>query len=136
MSPIMRTLFWPVLLLLIVLTNPCGAAGDPAAFTRFADQFTKEYLAWRPADGVALGLHEYDGRITDFSRRSVEGEMTRLRKAERTLALIDSREFDAPTRCDYELLRSAVRKERFRFEVLKSFSRNPMTYARSIDVNI
>jgi uncharacterized protein (DUF885 family) len=130
----MRTFFF--LLFLALLANPCHAASDPAAFARFADQFTKEYLAWRPGDGVALGLHEYDGRITDFSRRSVEGEMTRLRKAERSLALIDSREFDAPTRCDYELLRSAVRKERFRFEILKSFSRNPMTYARSIDVNI
>ena len=52
------------------------------------------------------------------------------------LTLLEKEDFDLPTRGDFELLRSAVQKERFRFETLRSFNRNPMTYARSIDVNI
>jgi len=103
--------------LLALLLSPTAliAADRAAEFSKFADRFVDEYLAWRPAEGVALGLHEYDGKMTDFSKRSIDAELTRLRKAERALALVDDEHFDAQMRSDYELLRSTIRKERFRF---------------------
>ena len=128
-----------MLRLLLLSMLPCVtvlAAENGITFNQFTDRFIQEYLAWRPAEGVALGLHEYDGKMTDYSRRSIDAELTRLKKAERTLAWFENEKFDLPTRCDFELLRSAVQKERFHFETLRSFNKNPMTYARSIDVNI
>ncbi|SPE55098.1 exported hypothetical protein [Verrucomicrobia bacterium] len=52
--------------------------GD-AAFKRLTDDYLTGYLAWRPQLGTSLGLHEYDGKVTDLSRASIEAELARLR---------------------------------------------------------
>ena len=43
------------------------------------DAMVKAYLDWRPSGGVALGLHEYDGKSPDLSAASVQKEAARLR---------------------------------------------------------
>ncbi len=50
-----------------------------AAFARLSEEFLAGYLAWRPETGTALGLHEYDGKLTDYSRASIEAELARLK---------------------------------------------------------
>src|SRR3954471_20552494 len=110
--------------------------GGDTSINSFAEGFIKGYLDWRPAEGVSLGLHQYDGRITDFSRASLEAELTRLTKAQQALAALPTNNLTRQGSCDYRLLQSAVRKEIFKFQDLQSYTRNPMTYARSMDVNI
>ena len=107
-----------------------------AAFDRFADEFITGFLAWRPAEGVSLGLHQYDGRVTDFSRRSLDGELARLKGAERKLAAIPIGKLSPRAACDYRLLQATIRKALFIFEDQKSYTHNPMTYAGVLDVNI
>ena len=67
-------------------TRPATGAAD-AEFQKLADEFLAGYLAWRPGQGVALGLHEFDGRISDFSKASIQLEHVRLQQfARRVLA--------------------------------------------------
>jgi len=63
---------------LIFLVATMGAASSPAApaalpetFSTRATAIVKEYLDWRPGLGVALGLHEYDGKAPDLSAVSI-----------------------------------------------------------------
>src|SRR6266576_460765 len=58
------------------------AASSDGEFTKLADEFLAGYFAWRPLAGTIAGLHEYDGRITDYSRGSIERELARLQKFE------------------------------------------------------
>jgi hypothetical protein len=53
------------------------ASGD-AAFEQLANDYIDGYLRWRPLTAVSLGLHQYDGKLTDFSHASLEIELTRL----------------------------------------------------------
>src|SRR5436309_15766648 len=55
-----------------------GRTTADAAYHKTADEYLAGYLAWRPGAGTGLGLHEYDGRTTDFSRRSIDAEYARL----------------------------------------------------------
>ncbi len=112
------------------------AADRDVIFYRFADEFVTAYLAWRPAEGVALGLHQYDGQMTDYSRASLDAELARLRRSDHTLTSISAKTLSPRASCDYRLLRSAIRKELFKFEDIRSYTRNPMTYAGSLGVNI
>ena len=70
----MQRASWLIFGLLIVgcsapLPAPRSAADDAdAAFTRLADEYLAGYLAWRPQTGTALGFHEYDGKVTDYSQ--------------------------------------------------------------------
>src|SRR6266581_7512159 len=53
------------------------SGGGDANFTRIANEFIAGYLAWRPGAGTSLGLHEYDGKLTDYSRPSFPAERGR-----------------------------------------------------------
>jgi len=105
-------------------------------FQKLADEFLAGYLAWRPGLGVALGLHEFDGRVTDYSRASVNLERTRLANFDKRLAKFPAKRLSPRAAYDFRILRSAVRKQLFRFDSLRSFTRNPMTYAGAMDVNL
>src|SRR5215475_8524250 len=64
--------------------------GD-AAFRRLSDEYISGYLAWRPQTGTALGFHQYDGKVTDFSGASLDAELQRLQSFDRKLAQLDSK---------------------------------------------
>ena len=101
-----------------------------------AHEYLAGYLAWRPLVGVSLGLHEYDGQVTDFSQASIEAERARLERCDAQLDRFNPRPLSPAARHDLRLLRAAVRRERFDFEVMRSYTGNPMTYAGALDVNV
>src|SRR5438876_1703077 len=107
-----------------------------ATFVRLAEEFIDGYLAWRPQIGTALGLHQYDGKLTDFSRASVNGELERLKRFDRQLAALDANSLTRQSYYDLRVLRTAIQAEIFRFEEMESYFKNPMTYAGVLDLNI
>jgi uncharacterized protein (DUF885 family) len=116
---------------------PRSAANDAdGAFTRVADEYLAGYLAWRPQTGTALGFHEYDGKVTDYSNASLDAELARLRAFEQRLGQLNTNRLSRQASYDYRILRSAIQREIFGFEQVQSYSQNPMTYAGALDVNI
>jgi uncharacterized protein (DUF885 family) len=111
-----------------------AGAGD-AAFDQLADEYLAGYLAWRPLQATQLGLHEYDGKLADFSRASVAFETDRLKDFDRRLAKVNTTTLSPRAYLDFRSLRSGVRRELFGFQEMKSYSRNPMTYAGALDVS-
>jgi uncharacterized protein (DUF885 family) len=107
-----------------------------AAFTRLADDYIAGYLAWRPQTGTSLGLHEYDGKVTDYSHASLVAELARLKSFDHWLALLNVIHLSPQASYDYRILRSAIEREIFGFEKMRIYSDNPMTYAGALDVNI
>jgi uncharacterized protein (DUF885 family) len=127
--------------LLLVLTgcarlSPTTASNAEAEFNRLAEDYLTGYLAWRPQTGVGLGFHEYDGKPTDLSRRSLDAELERLKSIEKRLAALDSARLEPRVRRDYRILRGAIQREIFGFEEMQVFRLNPMTYAGALDVNL
>ena len=133
------------LLLLTALLAVCHSAPKPALaqlskhdreFAQLAEEFLAGHLAWRPGAGVALGLHEYDGKSTDYSRASLAAELDRLKLFERRLLQFDTAPLLSQTFHDHRLLLSAIQKEIFKFEDRQVFTHNPMTYAGALNVLI
>jgi uncharacterized protein (DUF885 family) len=112
-----------------------AASGD-AAFQKLSDDYIEGYLAWRPADGVALGYHQYDGKVTDLSKESMGKELGRLKSFDQQLGAMDSTSLSAPVFYDYRILRDAIKNEIFSFEDLGAYDKNPMTYAGAVDLSI
>jgi uncharacterized protein (DUF885 family) len=112
-----------------------SASGD-ATFQKLADDYLAGYLAWRPAFGVALGFHEYDGKVTDVSKTSIDKELARLKDFDQKLGTIDTTALSQKTFLDYRMLRSNIKQEIFNMEDLGEFTKNPMAYAGGIDVSI
>ena len=116
-------------------TPETNQSGD-AAFKKLTDDYLAGYLAWRPANGVGLGYHQYDGKVTDLSKESLAKELTRLKDFDQKIAATDTASLSTEMFHDFRILRSAVKNELFSFEGLGIYNKNPMTYAGAIDVSI
>ena len=110
--------------------------GAEAAFARLADEYLAGYLAWRPQTGTYLGLHEYDGKVTDYSQASLHAELARLKSFDHRLGQMDGHQLSPQAFYDYRILRSAIKREIFSFNEMRIYSHNPMTYAGALDVSI
>src|SRR5213078_3838893 len=129
-----------VVLSLIALCLP-GVSGfakqtADAEYEAVADEYIKGYLAARPLEGTALGFHEYDGKITDYSRLALDAELSRLRRFDDRLIKFDPAKLSLRQSIDLRILQAAVKKELFEMQEMSVFERNPMIYARAGDVNV
>jgi uncharacterized protein (DUF885 family) len=104
-----------------------SGSGD-AAFQKLSDEFLDGYLAWRPEYAVYLGIHEYDGKITDFSKQSIDSELIRLKTYEQKFSAIDSASLSPEMYYDLRILLGALMNEIFNFEDLQIFKKNPLVY--------
>jgi uncharacterized protein (DUF885 family) len=127
------------MLLLAMLFTLAGCnqngKGD-AAFDTLSEEYLKGYLAWRPQSGTYLGLHDYDGKITDYSKTSIDAELARLKDFDKKFSEIDSASLSKKKYYDWQMLKLAVKNEIFGIEDLHYYTTNPMAYAGAIDVNI
>jgi uncharacterized protein (DUF885 family) len=105
-------------------------------FERLSEEFIDGYLEWRPATAVYLGLHKYDGRVTDLSRPSIDKEIERLRTFEAKFIALEKQPLASRNHYDLRIVQSAIRTELFRLADMDVYRRNPMNYADVIDVNI
>ena len=118
------------------VTSPQRVSSADAEFTNLADAFITGYLAWRPLGATMLGIHEYDGKITDFSQVSIQNERLRLISYEQRLAALDSKALSPENRYDSQILLAGLRGELFQFNEKAIYTKNPMTYAGALDLNI
>jgi uncharacterized protein (DUF885 family) len=116
-----------------------GSAAEGSAdraFTRLADDYLAGYLEWRPQTGTSLGFHQYDGKLTDFSKASLAAELARLKSFDQKLAELDPSRLSPQAGYDYRILAGEIKRERFAFEEWQVYAQNPMTYSSVLDVNI
>ncbi|HXQ01678.1 MAG TPA: DUF885 domain-containing protein [Candidatus Udaeobacter sp.] len=142
MKPVSRVKAIPFILLLAALCLfPEGIRGfaaetEDGEYEAVAEEYIKGYLGAHPLEGTALGLHEYDGKITDYSRLALDAELSRLRRFDDRLSKFDPGKLSPRQSIDLRILQAAVRKDLFEMQDISVFERNPMVYARAADVNV
>nr|MBA2242316.1 DUF885 family protein [Chthoniobacterales bacterium] len=120
-----------------LLTHSFAAAEAPdAELDKIADEFIRGWLAAHPLVATSLGFHEYDGRISDFTRLSIDAELSRLKRFDERLKKIDLAKLGARAAVDLRILQSAIRRDIFDIQEFGTFENNPMTYAQALDVNV
>ncbi|MGI8956826.1 MAG: DUF885 domain-containing protein [Chthoniobacterales bacterium] len=116
-----------------------GAAGTKsgdAVFDKMALDYISGYLSARPLRGVALGFHQYDGKIGDFSRLAIDAEVERLKRFQDQLAKLDASKLSKADDIDRRILQASIAGELFQIVDMGIFEKNPMTYAGALNVNI
>src|SRR6266404_1214452 len=124
------------LLTLCFSTAALAAQAEDAEYEAVAEEYIKTYLAAHPLEGTALGLHEYDGKISDYSRLALDAELSRLRRFDDRLAKFDPAKLSARQSIDLRILQAAVKRDLFEMQDMSVFERNPMVYAGAADVNV
>ena len=125
-----------ILLALSLASAVFATQTQDAEYEGVAEEYVKTYLAAHPLQGTALGFHEYDGKISDYSRLALDAELSRLRRFDDRLAKFDPAKLSPRQSIDLRILQAAVKRELFEMQDMSVFERNPMVYARAGDVNV
>ena len=128
-----RLLLW--ILIFCAPLNRLAAQDVDAEYASVAEEFIKGYLTARPLEATALGFHEYDGKISDYTRLSIDAELSRLKRFDDRLKKFDLSKLNSRNSIDLRILQAAISAQIFQIQELGAFDRNPMTYAQAIDLN-
>jgi len=128
--------FGVILLTLCFSSAGFAAQTEDAEYESVAEEYIKTYLAAHPLQGTAFGLHEYDGKITDYSRLALDAELNRLQRFDDRLSKFDPSKLSYRQSIDLRILQTAVKRDLFEIQEMSIFERNPMVYARAADVNV
>ena len=126
------------LVLVLVVSQSTRAAEEKpdAEFEKVAEEYIKGWLAAHPLAATSLGFHEYDGRISDFSRLAIDAELSRLRRFDERLKKFDLEKLSPSAAKDLRILQAAIKRDLFDLQEMDSLENNPMSYAQALDVNV
>src|SRR5262249_51525256 len=102
-----------------------------ARFQKVTDEYFAEAFSFEPTSGSAAGIHQYDGKLEEYSASRVAAHVQTLHGLlDRVVALWPERvalTFD--DLIDLEALESRIRADLLEWETLGFQMQNPMTYA-------
>jgi uncharacterized protein (DUF885 family) len=142
MKPVLSLKAFAFILFLVALgpfpqrIRSFAVEAEDGEYEAVAEEYIKGYLGAHPLEGTALGLHEYDGKITDYSRLALDAELSRLRRFDDRLSKFDPGKLSPRQSIDLRILQAAAKKDLFEMQDMSVFERNPMVYARAADVNV
>jgi uncharacterized protein (DUF885 family) len=140
----MKKLF-PLFLIVPFILSGCNGKNNlmnekqvlvDSSFSQLAREYLTGYLLWRPEYAVSLGLHQYDGKMSDLSKSSIDKELERLKQFRQGLNEIDTALLSENKYYDYNILVCTINQSVFNFEEIDDFHKNPMVYADGLDVNM
>jgi len=116
--------------------TPAPSLSPEQEFNKQATDFISGYLSARPLRGVELGFHQYDGKIADYSRLAIDAEAERLKRFQGQLQKFDPGKLSRQAELDRRILLATIARELFQIQDMGIFERNPMTYARALDLDL
>jgi uncharacterized protein (DUF885 family) len=106
-----------------------NAVATAQAVDSLARDFLADYFNTYPAIAAGLGLHEYDGRVSDLSQTSVAARLKTLRSFVPRLVAIDPTVVGDAMLHEYELLRWRIGAELWTLNEAQPHRFNPLSYA-------
>ncbi|MGZ4866601.1 MAG: DUF885 domain-containing protein [Candidatus Angelobacter sp.] len=113
------------------------SANNDKVFALLADQyFDKYYFKFNPSQGTAAGFHQYDIQLEEYSRASLDQQITTLKNFQKVIAKIDPLQLSAPTRVDHTLVLNDINARLLTLENIRPWEKNPDLYSSGITNSI
>lgn len=88
-----------------------------------------------PSTASGMGLHKYDGRLPDLTRRALAGRAREIERGIEALERIDITALSATNYYDHHILAAALRKESLELTELRWHETNPMELLWHIELS-
>ena len=118
--------------------RPARASLDrlaPSPFAALRDRILDRWLAEEPSLGRSAGLHQYDGKVGDYSAAGIAARLSRVEKDRAELAAIDAKGLTPDEALDLALLIQRADLTLFWGKDLESHRKNPQSYEDLFSVN-
>src|SRR5580692_5676419 len=103
-------------------------------FVHASDEyFDQVYFPYQPTQGTLAGYHQYDAKLEDFNRATIDAESAALEKFEKRLDEMHRKaSFDQETRGDCELLLGNIRSRLLTLQTIRSWQKSPDFYSSTL----
>lgn len=112
---------------------PADTMAADQAFSKLADQyFDAFYLPTNPSAATSYGVHEYDGKLEDYSRAGIAAEEKALGSWEQRVAAVDPQSLSLYVRGDRDLVLNNIRSSLLTLQAIRPWEKNPDFYSSGI----
>jgi uncharacterized protein (DUF885 family) len=113
-----------------VLPFATGAknADEKSAFGPFVDRYFEAYFDWKPSEGTAAGLHQYDAQLENRSAAAVAKRIAQVKAFDAELTKIRQAKLSFGEEIDATVLNGLLKAELLDLETLHNWRNNPMGY--------
>ncbi|MHB1937511.1 MAG: DUF885 domain-containing protein [Acidobacteriaceae bacterium] len=94
--------------------------------------FDTMYLPFNPTQGTSAGLHQYDGKLENYSRASLDTETAALRTYEKKVAAFSPAKLNQSDEGDREFLLGTIRSQLLTLETIRPWQKDPDYYSSGI----
>ncbi len=99
-------------------------------FLKISDEyFDQVYYPHQPTAGTTAGFHQYDTKLEDFSRKSIDAEIAALQEFEKRIAAVPSAPLDQITRADREIVLGQIHSRLLTLQTIRPWAKNADTYS-------
>ena len=105
------------------------------AFGDLSRRLIEEYWSFYPTSGSRIGRHEYDGRLPDLSRASLQRRVEQVQKGLASLSAVEPDAGDADEVLSHRMLELFLQREHFALTELRPLENNPMRQVGYLDVS-
>src|SRR3954463_11509644 len=95
----------------------------------FVDEYFNALFEWSPSTATAIGFHQYDSKLEDFSASAIGRRIDKLKQLQGDLSRVRATRVSADDEIGAEILDHQIRAELLDLETLETWRHNPMNYA-------
>jgi uncharacterized protein (DUF885 family) len=100
--------------------------------TKLSDEFFDQvYFPNAPSAATVVGYHQYDSKLEDFSRQSIDAEVAALKSLEQRISAVQpgTDAADLVPRSDREIVLGTIRSQLLTLETIRPWEKNADTYS-------
>ncbi len=110
-----------------------SADGMPQTFHALTEEyFDTVYLPLSPTSSTALGFHQYDTQLEDYSAAAVQREAALQHEYEKKFEEIDPTALDRDDAGDLAIVLGSIRSQLLSLETIRMWEKNPDNYSSGI----
>ncbi|SDF65853.1 DUF885 domain-containing protein [Terriglobus roseus] len=139
----MRLLLRTLTASLLALTTCCmhaqriSADGAMQTFDVLSNQYFDEfYFPNSPTSGTAVGYHQFDTRLEDYSAAARAKQIAGLHDWEKKFEDIPADGLDTSVAADREILLNSIRSQLLTLEVIRPLDKNPDAYSSGVTSSV
>jgi uncharacterized protein (DUF885 family) len=109
---------------------PADNATAKDQFQRVSDQYFDQVLfPFQPSAGTISGYHQYDTKLEDFSRKSIDAQVAALNDFEKRISAIPAASLDQTTRGDREMVLNSIHSGLLTLQTIRPWAKNADNYS-------
>jgi uncharacterized protein (DUF885 family) len=105
-------------------------------FDSLVDRYFDSYFKFHPTDGTDSGFHQYDKQLEDFSRQSLQTEISALKAFQTEFSHFQRSQMSEQARGDFDYLENTIKARLLDLEAVQPWRKDPDLYTHVVSRSV